>query len=105
MEDWKKPLERDEKNFFSLEGGPAFAELRTKLEKRGKEAKIEAKAENSLTITVMSAGEEEFSIITTIYHPTDDFPRGYVCPHVKRTVRHETASIRETKSTFYFQGR
>jgi len=106
MEDWKKPLEEDAKNFFSSEVEPAFTEIRTKLEKRGKEVKIETKAEKSLTITIMSGGEEEFSytIITKIYRPTDDFPQGYVCPEAEKTVRHKTVSIRETKSPFYFQG-
>jgi len=106
MEDWKKPLQEDAKNFFSSEVEPAFAEIKTELEKRGKEVKIADKAEDSLTITVMSGGEEEFSytIITGIYHPTDDFPHGYVCPEAKKTVRHKNISTRETESPFYFQG-
>lgn len=106
MENWKKPLEEDAKNFFSSEVEPAFAKIKTELEKKGKEVKIEAKAEKSLTITVMSGGEEEFSytIITNIYHPTDDFPQDYVCPEAKKTVKHKTISTRETKSPFYFQG-
>ncbi len=106
MEDWKKPLMEETKSFFSLTVIPAFEELKTKLERREKEVKIEAEKEGSAKITISSGSEEEFSytIITNIYHPTDDFPQGYVCPEAKRTVRHKTASVRETKSPFYFQG-
>lgn len=100
------PLKKEAKSFFSLTVIPAFEELKTKLEQRGKKVKIEAENEDSAKITISSGSEEEFSytIITNIYFPTDDFPQGYVCPEAKKTVRHKTISMRETKSPFYFQG-
>jgi hypothetical protein len=100
MEDWKKPLKEEEKSFFSLTVIPAFEELKTKLERRGKEVKIEAEKENSEKITISSGSEEEFSytIITNIYRPTDDFPLGYVCPEAKKKVGNEQ------RDQIYFEG-
>jgi len=91
MEDWKKPLKEEAKSFFSLTAKPAFEELKTKLEQRGKKVKIETEKENFAKITISSESEEEYSytIITTIYPPTDDFPLGYVCPEAKKKVGNE----------------
>jgi len=105
MEDWRKPLKEEAKSFFLLTVVPAFEELKTKLERRGKEVKIEDEKEDSALITVLSGGEEwlYYTIITRIYPPTDDFPSGHVCPYVEWKARHKRHSGRYGNKRYFWK--
>ena len=110
MEIWKKEREEEPKGYFLSTVIPALEELKTKLKSKGKEVDIETKTDNPVSLaaklTVLTAGEEEFSytVITNIYRPTKEFPQGYVCPYAKKTVRQRIASVKDTISPLYFHG-